>query len=194
MHKILLTQCLLSPSDLQGNFQWRCYSDSWSPVCTDIPGFFFLSQMPDTALIVAELLEVSGSPALQNIPRSLWMVLLPPPVLGNTSQGPFQSAGSSTLQLLQWICFCSCLLCGKNDFFFQNTGSTTMAAMWIEESCCWPAFRLLLLNSPTEEKLIKVSLDASIWGTYYCTGKIANNWRAMKTLSRTDRKEKRPTN
>lgn len=157
----------------------------------------FLSQVLDTALLVAELLEVSGSPALQSVPRSLRMAALPPasqllyPVLGNTSQRSIPvswlihpAAHSVNLLLQPTVYFV------KKLIFFQNTGSTTMAAVWIEKSCCWPAFRLLLLNSPTEQRHIKVSSDTPIWGTYYCIDKIVKNWRALKALSRTDIKKK----
>lgn len=160
--------------------------DAWHSTycCWTLGGFWKPSSAEYTKVLVngtpasSHLLGTPASPSFgeyqsRSIPVS-WLVHLAAPALNLLLQ-------LSTLWK-KWF------------FFFQNTGSTTMAAMWIEESCCWPAFRLLLLNSPTEEQLIKVSLDASIWGTYYCTGKIANNWRAMKTLSRTDRKKKRPTN
>lgn len=189
----------LSPSDLQDNFQWKCYLASWSPVHTGTEGFFcprcltqHFSLLNSWRFLGAQLCRVyqgpwEWQPCLQpvNCFTQFW---------GIPVKGPFQSAGSSTLQLIQWTCSCSQLsTLEKKLISFQHTGSTTMAAVWIEKSCCWPAFRLLLLNSPTEQRHIKVSSDTPTWGTYYCIDKIVKNWRALKALSRTDIK-KRPTN
>lgn len=61
MHKTLLTQCLLSPSDLQCKFQWRCYMDSWSLVHTDTPSFFCPRCLTHCWTLITELLEPSSA-------------------------------------------------------------------------------------------------------------------------------------
>lgn len=57
MHKTLLAQSLQSNSDLQGNFQQKCYLDSWSPVHTDTPRFFCPRCSTHCWILIAELLE-----------------------------------------------------------------------------------------------------------------------------------------